>query len=119
MTRDERTYTAAATLMFLSAGLHLPIAALSPAAYGGASIIAAVLWALLGLGLLRAWRWCAYPALLAMMFELSFALGGAMETFGAMAGLFWALVAVNLVAAAVLFPLLWARKATDPETAQA
>ncbi|MCG3268340.1 hypothetical protein [Yoonia sp. I 8.24] len=108
MTRQERKYTAAAALLFASAALHLPIAGIDFGAFGIQMIVAALLWTVLGLGLLRYWRWCAYIALFGMLYGVSAALFGAMDAIGLVSILFWAIVAIDALAAAILFGLLWA-----------
>ena len=99
MTKTERKYISAAYLMFASAALHLPIAALAFGQYGLQMIVAALLWTLLGLGVMRYWRWCAYLAFLGLIFGVSAALAGGLGTTGFISALFWVIVGADLLAA--------------------
>jgi hypothetical protein len=114
MTRHDRKYTAAATLLFVSAALHVPIAALAFVTFGMQMVVAVVIWCGLGLGLLKSWRWCAYLALLGMFFGVSAALAGAMDTAGVASTLFWIISIVDAVAGAILLSLLWAPRPSVP-----
>ncbi|WP_163851385.1 hypothetical protein [Pseudooceanicola aestuarii] len=100
-------YRLAAGLMGLSAVIHLPVAALDFASYGVSMIVGAALWSVLGLGVWRGWRWCAWLGFLGLAFGLSVAIAGAMGTFGLLATLFLAMALTDLAGAAVLFTLLW------------
>ena len=112
MTKTERKYISAAYLMFASAALHLPIAVLAFGQYGLQMIVAALLWTLLGLGVMRYWRWCAYLAFLGLIFGVSTALAGGLGTTGFISALFWVIVGADLLAAVILFGVLWAPRGT-------
>jgi len=114
MTRHQRKYHAAGTLMFVLAALYLLVAGLAFSAHGPCMVVAAALSAVLGLGLITERRWVAYFAFLGLIFGLSAALGGAITSFGSVAVLFWLIVVFDIVAAAVLFGNLWGQRPDDP-----
>ncbi|SPH25124.1 hypothetical protein DEA8626_04160 [Defluviimonas aquaemixtae] len=116
MTRTERKYHTAAILLFLSAALHLPILILSFQKFGTHIFVAIILWTLLGLGLLRGHRLAAYLAFLGMLAGLVLALDGATSSPGLVAIVLWVIIPTNLIAAAVLFGVLWSRPSAHSET---
>ena len=83
MNQMNRSYMAAATLLFGSAALHLPVAALAIEDFGWRMIFAAALLAVLGVGLYQERRWVAYPAFLATILGISAAIFHGLESAGA------------------------------------
>lgn len=112
MIKTTRRYRAAASLIFVLAALHVVVASFAFPDYGWRMIVVAGIWTLLGLGLMRGWRWCAYLAFLGAIFGISVSLGSALVAVGLVAILFWLIVLTNLIAAVVLFGLLWSNRAT-------
>ena len=104
------TFKLSAKLVFLSALLHLPALMLTFPTLVVPMIAAMVIWTLLGIGLLRGKRWCAWLAFFAMLFGATIALSNALSLLGLASMVFWVICIVDVVAAAVLFCLLWSPK---------
>lgn len=107
MNQRNRKFQVAALLMFMSAALHLPVAALAIADFGGRMMLAAAVLAALGGGVYQQRRWVAYPAFLATIFGISAAVFYGLESEGIAALLLWLIGLADLLAAGVLFVLLW------------
>jgi hypothetical protein len=93
--------------LFLSAALHLPVAALAMADFGGRMMLAAVVLSALGVGVYQQRRWVAYPAFLMTIFGISAAIFCGLESDGTVVVLLWLIGLADLLAAGVLFVLLW------------
>lgn len=106
-----RKYQAAAFLFFLSALFHLPVLILDFTTYGISMLVTVATWVLLGYGLMRGMRGVAYLAFIALLFGLVVALGSAMNAIGIVAICFWLIFIIELLAAFVLFRILWANRA--------
>jgi hypothetical protein len=110
-------YRLAATLLFVSAALHLPLFALVDIGHWMPLAFVTLLWVALAVGLRQGWRWVAYLSFLAMLTGAITALAMALPATGALAVLMWVILAVDVSAAAVLFKRLWSAPADRPARA--
>jgi len=115
MTRAERKYHAAAILLFLSAALHVPAHLLALEAVWSHTIIAIGILTLLGLGLIRGFRWVAYIAFLAVLTNAVFSLSEAVAAVGWATTFSWGIIVLDLLAGVVLFSLLWSSRPTPAD----
>ncbi|KMK67227.1 hypothetical protein [Puniceibacterium sp. IMCC21224] len=111
MTNTDRKYQSAATLLFMVAVLHLPVLVLNWRDYGAQTIFVILVLAALGMGLILRMRWVAYLAFIATLGSVTAALAGALSEFSLVALAFWAIAVIDVIAAAVLFGMLWTKPA--------
>ena len=100
-------YHRAALLFFVSAALQVVVIAVSGGEFLAQMLGAAVLWVLLGLGLMREWRSIAYFAFVLGLMGMIVALGFGMSEFGLTATAFMGIAAADLLAVVLLFGTLW------------
>ncbi|MEM7241236.1 MAG: hypothetical protein AAF429_03525 [Pseudomonadota bacterium] len=108
--QTQRLYQNAGMLLFLSAALHLLVILFTGGAYLMQMLIAAVLWGILGYLLMGERRWAAYVAFLGMLFGIIAYLGFGMSEFGVVKWLFFAILLADLLAAIMLFRIIWRTK---------
>lgn len=104
----DRRYLAAATLAGVGAALHVVALPLSGfAANVGPSVIGAVIWVTLALGLWRGSRFVAYLAFLMALIGFSASLSIAMTSIGLSQWVWSAIMVVDALVALTLFVVLW------------
>ena len=115
MNRNTNLFMAGAVLSFALAVCHIAVVALSLGGYLFPMLVVAAIWVLIGLGLLREWRWLAFVAFLAALAGGILAMGQVVSLVGLVQFGFGLVLLVNCLIAVVLFILLWRNEAkTDP-----
>ncbi|MBD3625013.1 MAG: hypothetical protein HUJ24_06460 [Rhodobacteraceae bacterium] len=104
---EDRPFTPAVLLLFLSASLHLGLLLVPGPAGGATVIVSAGLLLVLVLGLRQNWRWVGYVAFLFALGSGIAALGLAVVGAGTQSQIAWAILGADWLAAAVLFATLW------------
>ena len=107
MKTASQDYRSAGGFMFLAALLHLPVLALGFASYALVAGLVIVIWLALGAGLMRGYRGVAYLAFLAALIGAVAAFGAALGNVGLLGALLWGILGVDVLAAGVLFGILW------------
>ena len=105
--RNDGPYSRPALLLLVSAVLHLLVIVLSLGGYVLPMLVGAVVWVVIAAGLQRNWRWLAYLAFLLAIIGGIVAMSNGMATSGIVAIAFWSMMALDWVAAAFLFLLIW------------
>ncbi len=70
-------------------------------------LVGAVVWVLIGVGLMRHLRWLAYIAFLLGLMGAIYAFGAGMSAFGMLSLTFFGIALADLLAVVLLFAILW------------
>lgn len=106
--REDRPFTPAVLLLFLSSMLHLAILAVPGPVSVPTMLVGAALLLALSLGLRQNWRPLGYVAFLFTLGGGIWALGFAVGNAGPQTWVAWGILAADWLAAATLFAALWA-----------
>lgn len=113
MTRRQRQFQAGALLLFAAAAGYLLLLLM---AFSGWAIFAIAMSAAhfaLGLGVMRGWRIAGHGAFVIVLLGAVVTFGAALPEDGLLRLLFWILLGVEVVTAALLLGLLWNNPRAD------
>ncbi|MAM24578.1 MAG: hypothetical protein CML55_04215 [Rhodobacteraceae bacterium] len=113
MTRRQRQFQAGALLLFAAAAGYLLLLLV---AFSGWAIFAIAMSAAhfaLGIGVMRGWRFAGYGAFVIALLGAVVTFGAALPEGGLLRLLFWILLGVEVVTAALLLGLLWNNPRAD------
>lgn len=107
MMKSDSPFSTAALLLLVSAFLHLVVLGVSFGSYLVPMIGGAIMWFVIGAGLQRGLRWLAHIAFIVAMLGGIYAMGVAMGETGLTQLALYGIMAVDWIAAVVLFVALW------------
>ena len=100
-------YRGPSALMFVSAVLHLAAMMASSGSTVAAMVVGMIVYAVVGIGLLRGWRWFAYVGFLAALIGGIVAMATAAQGTTLESTILWGIVIVDWLAAVWLLVQLW------------